>query len=129
MCLDRVSSRKPKPTGTGWKVFAQHSDGSLKGYFYKELRVTGVWLRSEALVDRWHGVPISLHRTPRPCDIGFHIYTCKKDATTILQTAADWGWKNVLRKVKYRGAHAIGVGDGGWNPEAQVVVAREIKIL
>ena len=111
-----------KKTGFGWKVFETDGTGALYGVCYgvSEPREVGVWLKAEKRSNAWKW------------DIGFHIYTRRDDAVGLhhaAPTSGDQERSMVLRRVKYRKATYEGLGDGGWNYNARVVVAQEMFIL
>lgn len=127
MCLHPDGIKKaPKKTGFGYKVFEQDKAGRLSGICMNlgVERRQGEWLPS-ADYDR-----ITIPTGFRDANIGFHVYLRRKDAKPMLRDVrTSYGAIAVLRRVKYRGAHHVGVGDGGWNKKAQVVVAKEMFIL
>ena len=125
MCL-ALNKMKPKvakkKTGFGWKVFETDGTGALYGVCYgvNTGREVGTWLKAEndPNAAKW--------------DIGFHIYARRNDAVGLHHAAPIVGYQErsmVLRRVKYRKATYEGLGDGGWNDNARVVVAQEMFIL
>lgn len=127
MCLHPDGIKKaPRKTGFGYKVFEQDEVGRLFGICMDMgvERRQGDWLPS-----------VDSNRTTYRSNsldenIGFHIYLRRKDAKPMLRSVhPSYGTTAVLRRVKYRGAHHVGLGDGGWNCFSQVVVASEIFIL
>jgi hypothetical protein len=113
MCLNIITSREPKKEGVGWKVFREKP-----------------WLGGELYsVITDNPVTLSVWLTAGSCKLpegpGFHIYTDMKDARYLL-----WSCPNlVMKRVRYREATVKGLGDGGWNYNAEVVVALKMFVL
>ena len=127
MCLHPDGIKKAtKKTGFGYKVFEQDKYGRLFGICVDMgvERRQGEWLQSAN--HYYITTPISY----RDANIGFHIYLHRKDAEPMLeQVRCQYSTNAVLRRVEYHGAHHVGLGDGGWNRSAQVVVANEMFII
>jgi hypothetical protein len=123
MCL---TTAKPatKTSGIGYKVFEMDPNGKLVGCCYGTTtpKPTRRWLKAS------RGYAGTLTNPADTLNIGWHIYLRRKDAKQLLETYTRKGMR-VLRKVKYRGAHHEGTGDGGWNHRARVVVADEMFIF
>jgi hypothetical protein len=115
MCLSlRVKITVPRrKAGYGWKVFRRERR-QLFSVCQDEftVRPRKKWLDAGPYAGRTH-------------DDGWHIYLRKADVKTAYM-ATEHG---VLLRVRYRGAFARGIGDGGWNNRAHVVVAKELYIL
>ena len=123
MCLQSEGIKEAvKKTGVGYKVFEQDKAGRLFSVYMNMggERPQEQWLPSF----NWQ-----FSSKPNDSNVGWHIYLRRKDASNMLKDTRTSGNIMVLRRVKYRGAHHVGVGDGGWNKKAQVVVAKEMFIL
>jgi hypothetical protein len=83
-------------------------------------RPTRSWLEAES-----HGFK------PNLVDVGWHIYLDIAPAERLLERLRSNNPNRsvVIRKVRYRGAHHDGIGDGGWNKKARIVVAKEMYIF
>ena len=113
MCIRHDSVQTPeKESGVGWKVFVRSKSGKLSGFMYYSYRPVNRWLKAikpgEDIVNE-----------------GWHIYLLEEHAHYLSKQYEN----HVVRKVKFRKAHHQGLGDGGWNRSAPVVVADEIFIL
>src|SRR5579863_1034638 len=122
MCLyENIVKIVPPIDGEGWKVFEVCDDGKMHGICYPEtsyapfrpLMPDNTWLIANKT---W---------TYNDCDAGFHVYENANDAVRLWRSDSSY----VLRRVKYRGGHHRGQGDGGWNYDAKVIVVDEIFIL
>lgn len=124
MCLRVIDKKKPKATGTGWKVFRKQPNGliSLNGYYSCERRPTGMWLTAVDALLKEYGKP-----SDKPENVGWHIFLNKRDAVSLAQDHARTN--AVVLPVKYRGARVSGEGDGYYNDNAKIVVAKEMFIL
>jgi hypothetical protein len=111
MCLDEVVSTNPKAHGYGWKVYELY-----------EGRLTGIYMDYYAPEGEWLIAPISTDP-----DVGFHIYKSKRAAQKFLKYSQGCDEHLVVVRVRYRKAHALGRGDGGFS-NAVVVVAKEMFI-
>ena len=115
MCLSPLHpvSIPKRQFGRGWKVF-RRSRGKLYSLVIDKLTVRK---RKQWLVaDKIDVAGVS------PLDRGWHIYVHKRDIKSLQRG-------RVILPVRYRGAFAVGKGDGGWNVNAVVVVANELYIL
>jgi hypothetical protein len=126
MCLAK-DKRVTKPrvkAGYGYKVFRRYR-GELYSLCYDDLtpRPREKWLTASKSEPNGDG----------PDNEGWHVYLRKADALgggRILDSKSLLGRElRVLVRVRYRGAFARGLGDGGWNMKAQIVVADKIFIL
>jgi hypothetical protein len=115
MCLDTIHNKKPRASGTGYKLFYKHSE-KYTGEFESGPYLSGTWY--EASDENWamfNGYPY-----------GFHIFARKADAKL---------WQNdeedlLPVKVAYRKAHTQGTQL--WRREVcllKTIVAYEMKIL
>ena len=115
MCLDEVTNRKPRTTGTGYKIFHVDANGSLIGDLWgkgRKVRVEGEWIKAE---DYSGGEHINSGYNYIPY---WHIYKVKG-----VGIARPWPGE-VLRTVKYRRAVTGGVQCG-----LPIIVAKEIYIM
>jgi hypothetical protein len=126
MCLSK-NNRVTKPrikSGYGYKVFRRYG-GELYSLCYDDQtpRPRGKWLQASK----------GILYGDSPNDEGWHVYLRKADAlgeSRMMDSKSLPGSElRVLVRVRYRGAFARGLGDGGWNMKAQIVVADEIYIL
>lgn len=124
MCLIRGSTKKAaKTSGYGYKVFETNGK-ALYGVCFAAYtpRPSGEWLQSTDLC--------IFSGKDNSANVGWHIYVRKADAKRLLASRSTRaGLHMVLRRVKYRGAEFEGLGDGGWNYFARIVVAKEMFIL
>jgi len=126
MCLKKVTNNKPKPTGTGWKVF--HKDYVLNStyvlystnYHSNHIRRTGEWINAEPKFEHC-----------KTEDEGFHIYTRKQDAIRNCNFHINCFRGTKHFEILYRQAIATGQGDGGYDPtnKVKVTTARQIYII
>lgn len=126
MCLVPGTTKQAvHEIGFGYKVFEMTPDGQLFSACYGSNipREFGRWLGSNNYQLRIYSVP------SERCDVGWHVYAEAADAVVMLNSRpSELDRVMVLREVEYRGAHSEGLGDGGWNLKARVIVAREIYI-
>lgn len=117
MCLRKVSQKKLKSTGFGWKVFYERN-GKLYGEFYGMLksRPLGKWLNEKKYRRIFRRKFIKTYGYLA----GWHIFKKKKDAKFWCDSCGQM----VVYKVEYRGVHAQGYQAG-----SMCVVAKKIKIL
>lgn len=124
MCLKTASETKPAPEGVGYKVFRRYGQ-DLTGFCFgrHEARPVGEWL--QASDQNQDPAYPSLAQ-----DVGFHVYKNKDEAEFLAKyERGHFSLSAVeVHRVRYRGAHTQGLGDGGWQPNAEVVVAKEILI-
>lgn len=116
MCLSIVSENKPASKGVGYKVFTVSVWGLASFVYSGKYLPRNKWLMS---CDGKSG--------DGPENVGWHIYKRRKDAEAFKKRAFHDSPLKVFR-VKYRGAHHQGFGDGVWNLAAAVVVAKEMLI-
>jgi len=124
MCLDTVSKRKPKPEGTGWKVFREYN-GVLYGEFQNTSKVcpVGKWLKE----NDYKSVGYKMSISGPSYLLGWHVFKRKKDAKKWMNNL-----RRVVRKVEYRKAHTQGKQEMGPIVSPIIlscIVAKEIKIL
>lgn len=120
MCLETLSSKKPKSSGVGWKEFFRTHNRRLCGQFFTDNkpRPVGRWLNEKGYRSRIRKevntirVDDSKKRYPR----GWHIWT--EQPPQVFSTTF------VVRKVKYTKALVLG-SQGGKG----VIVAKYIFIL
>lgn len=124
MCMISGSTKPAsKESGTGYKVFeTEEGSDALYGICYgsDRARPRRRWLKA---------IDMRTLLDDRTQDVGWHIYARRKDAKALLSRVPRIGHLRVILKVKYRGAHTEGLGDGGWNMQAKVIVANEMLIL
>lgn len=124
MCIVQGTAKTAmRGSGVGYKVF--DTDGvNLYGVCYGQntVRARGKWVTCVDLRGRFQDPEFN---------VGWHVYTKKRDTRMLLRSVMPQhaGHKLVVMKVKYRGAKIEGMGDGGWNLNARVVIAREMFIL
>jgi len=130
MCLSSVSKRKPKPDGSGWKIFLEQEDGTLLSrYFDTYTLPVDVWLDEKdfrmVLSHDW------IERQKRIRKKGIESYRCGWHIFKKEKSAKFWNRREnkvfVLRKVEYRDAHTQGTEINDIIPDC--IVAKEIKIL
>jgi hypothetical protein len=125
--IKRIYKNSREASGVGWKVF-ELLEGKLHSLCFEEktVRPVGKWITAKE----------NTGNKIIPEGKGFHIYLRFEDtgrASASMSTIrAGSGFvvttKRKVRKVRFRHAHHRGLGDGGWNNEAQVVVADQIFI-
>jgi len=114
MCLDIITKRNPwKSWGVGYKKYIEHCNGRLDSAVMtcEEYWDYGRWYSADEtdLYTTYEGEKYTS---------GFHIFSTKAEAKS-------WGSPHsVVVKVRYRGAHTIGIQNG-----AKVIVARKVKLL
>ena len=117
MCLDKITSTSPTPSGVGYKVFLKRGRQFYQVYHGPREslpRLTKKWLNEK---DFGYGYKlISEYISYRA---GWHIFTTLKDAII-------WrpDLRRTVRKVKYRNAHTL-----GRQTNLDVIVAKEIYII
>lgn len=133
MCLRRITSRKPKKSGIGWKVFRVKSKNRLGNVYAGKLDSyePGVTYKKNNHVMLCRE-PWGQDNLPKRKYSGFHIFATKTAAEERMTY-----WQNtfvgdlVVRKVRYYGATVIGreynfsVADN----ERKVIIANRMKIL
>jgi len=121
MCLHAVStSKKPKPEGEGWKVFAIRID------FNGHPHLVGVYHTNAPISPSdWNKTDVSKKIGGGLYNAGFHIFNTEEGAGRMV--LGYYGFR-VMLKVRYRGAHTEGTQ---W-PESKVpdsVVVEEFQII
>jgi hypothetical protein len=121
MCLKQVYEEKPKRTfGIGWKIFVL--DGrQLSGSCTTGNYVPNKWYKARYQLGGTNG-PGTAFQNKYTYPMGFHIFRFRKDAVL----AAKF-FREQLRKVRYRGAHTLGVGDHPYKGEQ--VIANEMMVF
>lgn len=129
MCLTRLSTETPEPTGFGWKVF---KPGPTQNTFAGSIR------DGEYTVGQWNVAVNCLRRCEpegyetRAADlneyvVGFHIFVNRSDADQYREAESLSG--EVTRRVEYRRARLKGEGRGWSMAKGPQIVADEMRIL
>ena len=108
MCLDTNIKELANESGSGFKVLnTQFEDGSLQSPCYLCDWTVGEWVEGEQI----------------------YIYVNRDDAKNMLRHLIGIIQKPVLCAIEYEGAYKTGLGDGGWNYHAEVIVARRARVV
>lgn len=127
MCLQRITNRKPKSKGVGWKVFKVRRGGSLAPEIWNQRGLimsstSKCWLTEKTFRPSYIDSELIHPYGEAPYPLGFHIWLT-------LEGAKDWLELSLskpnlcIRKVRYRKAHTRGI-----QCSSPVIVAKEIFI-
>lgn len=121
MCLKQVHGKPEKTFGVGWKIFVLEGR-RLSGSCTSGIYVPGKWYKATYRSDTVSGIGPGGINNRYTYPMGFHIFRFRKDALV----AAKF-FREQLRKVRYRGAHTLGMGDHPYAGEQ--VIADEMMVF